>query len=413
MPAPGDASPSDCQEKRKLQHAQSLLAQLPEGFRQRRLDWPQRTQRLVERAEELLHGLSEGRQVDRAAARLVKVASSNRNVNDSALPLGKALDATLMAHPVRELMGSSARLIGTRLMRHKPGRRAVIAYRVLMPGNDEPQVLLGKLRARGADTRTPALHASLRAAGLDGRAPLRIGVPASRGIVASPALWLQNQVPGRTLTELLHDPSSTAAASRCGRALALLHSAGVQATRDWSMQDELDVLGRALEAARKNLAGEARRINAIAASAATRLRALGSTSTTGIHRDFYPDQVLIHRGTVWLLDLDLYARGDPAIDLGNFLAHLDEHGLRHHDDAAILAEQGEAFLTAYAAVRAFDPERVAALRLVSLARHIHLSQTIPGRSHTTYALIDHCSRCCAEAIGTLRHASPFRRNPLS
>ena len=38
-------------------------------------------------------------------------------------------------------------------------------------------IVFGKLRAKGPDRRTPALHLALRAAGLDGRGPHRVGVP--------------------------------------------------------------------------------------------------------------------------------------------------------------------------------------------------------------------------------------------
>jgi len=84
---------------------------------------------------------------------------------------------------------------------------------------------------------------------------------------------------------------------------------------------------------------------------------------------------MVDETCIWLLDLDLFTEGDPAIDLGNFLAHLDELGLRRHGEIDALSRHGEAFLEGYGAVHALpDSGRIALLRSVSLARHINISR---------------------------------------
>ncbi len=50
---------------------------------------------------------------------------------------------------------------------------------------------------------------------------------------------------------------------------------------------------------------------------------------TRLHRDFYDKQILVDGARLTLLDLDTAATGDPALDLGNYLAHLR---LRHLQD---------------------------------------------------------------------------------
>jgi aminoglycoside phosphotransferase (APT) family kinase protein len=47
---------------------------------------------------------------------------------------------------------------------------------------------------------------------------------------------------------------------------------------------------------------------------------VGETCT--VHRDFYEKQFAYSARTITLLDLDTLARGNPALDLGNLLAHL-------------------------------------------------------------------------------------------
>ncbi len=50
-----------------------------------------------------------------------------------------------------------------------------------------------------------------------------------------------------------------------------------------------------------------------------------SGASTLVHRDFYPKQLLIpsHGDQPVLIDVDTLAWGPPAVDLGNFVAHLD------------------------------------------------------------------------------------------
>lgn len=105
--------------------------------------------------------------------------------------------------------------------------------------------------------------------------------------------------------------------------------------------------------------------------------------------------------SVWLVDLDLYAVGDPAIDIGNVLAHLDELGLRRSGDAGAFAAQAAAFLAGYGAVRVPPAAgRVATLRAVSLARHVALSRRLPGRGHTMAALLARARVALVEEVGT-------------
>ncbi|WP_050527680.1 aminoglycoside phosphotransferase family protein [Pseudorhodobacter aquimaris] len=351
-----------------LQHARALLALGSEGFRQRCPHWPERAEALIARATEVLSAIA----------------------TDPALPaLDVALDGQVMAPRVANALGQADRAVAVDLVRHKPGRRALIRYRL---GDAR---VLGKLRAKGPDCKTPALHQALRAAGLDGRAPLNVGVPAARGAIAAPALWFQDEVAGGLLADMLHPGGDIGPVARTGTALARLHLAGVPATRVWTMADEVGVLERALATARAHLPDEATRIEGIAVAAAGLVQRLGPVEATGIHRDFYPDQVLIDGGRVWLLDLDLYAEGDPVIDLANFLAHLDEFGLRQYRDLTALGRHAAAFLAGYAAARPIgDQHRLEVLRLVSLARHINLSRIIAGRAHTTKPLIDHCAALC-------------------
>ncbi|TJZ89872.1 hypothetical protein FA743_17460 [Paracoccus gahaiensis] len=355
-----------------LHHARALLLLAGEGFRLRRGDWPARGRALLERVEAILH-------------------RPGAIPTDPDMPqLAAALDPVRVLPALRRASGLQMAEGAPALLRHKPGRRALIRYPL---AGADGAALLGKLRAKGPDRRMPALHAALRRAGLDGRAPHRTGIPRARGAVDALNMWLQDEVPGGPL-----DPGDTAAMARSGAALARLHAVPAVTDRRWSHADEGAVLDHALSQAASGMPDQAGALQAIRGAAQAALAALPPGPDCGIHRDFYVDQVLIDGDRVWLVDLDLYAIGDPGIDLGNFLAHLDELALRRTGDATALKAAGQAFLRGYASIRPLpEAHRIRVFRHLSLARHIWISTRFADRRHSTQALIELSLKALADA----------------
>jgi len=68
------------------------------------------------------------------------------------------------------------------------------------------------------------------------------------------------------------------------------------------------------------------------------------------HRDFHDKQILYDGDRSVLLDCDTLAMADPALDLGNFIAHLQwrTHQSPNHSDQ--LAQGTRAFRRAYGAM---------------------------------------------------------------
>ena len=76
--------------------------------------------------------------------------------------------------------------------------------------------------------------------------------------------------------------------------------------------------------------------------AAVRAAANGSVPAAPLHRDFHLRQIFFEPGRTWLIDLDLFGLGDPALDVGNFTVYLKTHLLQSAVPSAI-----QAFLTGY------------------------------------------------------------------
>ena len=111
--------------------------------------------------------------------------------------------------------------------------------------------------------------------------------------------------------------------------------------------------------------------------------------TRGIHRDFYPDQVIVDGERLYLVDFDLYCAGDPALDIGNFLGHLTEQSLRVACDPHAFVDREAALEDQFIAL-AGDHQARARVRVyaaLTLVRHIELSTRFTERRAFTDALL--------------------------
>lgn len=201
-------------------------------------------------------------------------------------------------------------------LRYKPERRYVAQLTV----DGEPQAALKVYSAAGYDAAQAAAKA-FKSGGLFRRAH-RLGRSARHCMLALE--WL----PGHLLTDALADPTfAPSGVEAVGAALAELHGQDRKA---------LPIRGRADESATfppladwlahvcPDLAVRAVRLAGLVAG---RIAALAAEDRP-LHGDFYAKQVLLGEDRVGLLDFDEAFRGDPAHDLGLFLAHLHRDAVR-------------------------------------------------------------------------------------
>lgn len=335
-----------------------------------------------------------------------------------------------------------------RVLRHKAGRRALLDYTLIhrapagttrtstagtctagIPAPNTPATpatagcatpgaapaatattrieLLGKLRFKGADRHGFAVQKALYEHGFD--LPW-IAVPEALAILPEQRLWLQRRVPGTMASHLIRPGSDPGLSFRIGQALAALHRAGgqlqeaarngqsrgatsppIDPTRRWTLEDELDMLHGRLEKATEARPAWAERIRALIPATRRLARRLPTTAPTGIHRDCYADQILVDGGRLTWLDLDLFCLGDPALDVGNFVAHLMEDALRHHGSLHALQAHQQAFTDGFRQdAPHVDMTAIEGWTLLSLARHIQLSTQFDDRHTTTLPLLEYC-----------------------
>ena len=225
---------------------------------------------------------------------------------------------------------------GVARLRYKPERRYVAQLRTAGPH--------AVLRIY-EEARFSAAGRSVGALSSTGR--LRLARPL--GASADHHLLLYEWLSGRPLNELISEPDlDPRALAAVGAALA-----------EWHRQRGAPLACRSHEVEATALAAAVRGVAAVcvhlqqrAHALAERLAALLARHPPGycpIHGDFYADQVLLAGDEVAILDLDNAALGDPAVDLGNFAAHLENDALHGRLDVGRVKLLQNALLEGYRA----------------------------------------------------------------
>lgn len=200
---------------------------------------------------------------------------------------------------------------GGRVIGHRLGRRAVVRTEQHYTKLTRPGRIPGVVaRHRAvADAATPISGFTL---------PAIDDVDTDDGAIVFAAAKGQPILDG-------HDP--VGAARRTGAALGRFAHCRPVDLPDHSVEDEVAVLERWRDAAmRLGTLPDAStaRFDELVAETVGRLRRLGDRPRVLAHRDLHDGQILEdHDGTLVLLDLDTAGRADPALDIGNLLAHID------------------------------------------------------------------------------------------
>jgi hypothetical protein len=285
-------------------------------------------------------------------------------------------------------------VLGISVTRYKPGRRCLIVYDIAMQeagGMVGELAVVGKVRARSADTSTHDLMQRLWAGSFGASSDDGIVIPEPLGIVRDVHMGVQRWVSGESLTGLLEGPSGLRLARRTAEAIHKLHLVSAPARRRHTVDDEIRILGERLASvAQDNRHWQARieRLFEGCMRLATRVR---EGPVCGIHRDFYPDQLLADGDRLYMLDFDLYSEGHPALDIGNFLAHVDEYSLRRFGDPEYLADRKELMIDRYLQLSgAITREAIRIWTALSLTRHLAISRLFPERRPFTEALLAVC-----------------------
>lgn len=281
-------------------------------------------------------------------------------------------------------------LLAIRVTRHKPGRRCLIEYKVSL-GSSAIDTWIGKVRAKGIDLNTFALMSELWRNGFDDANGNGASVPQPIGTIPCFRMWLQRKVEGLSAMTALAQEKSTGLARRIANALHMLHSIDTTCDRKHSIQNELAILSDRLAELANAIPQWSRRIDELKSACERLATDLSPSQQCGIHRDFHPDQVIVSGDRLYLLDLDLYSAGDPLLDAGNFVAHLNEFAFRNPQSNSPLNAASLAFTDEFLHHHEDrEPMSLSTYSLLSLVRLAALSVRYLERRPFMRQLLEEC-----------------------
>ncbi|MFQ5528990.1 MAG: phosphotransferase family protein, partial [Gemmatimonadota bacterium] len=252
--------------------------------------------------------------------------------------LGRLSDERNRTRLLRRLLPECPELWSgdVRELRYKPERRYVARLEV----DGRPVAALKFFTSLGYGAASAGARAFRSGASV--RVPDRLGRSRKHQVLAYE--WLH----GALLSDRLTDGGCSADDfRRVGVALAELHGQAAET---------LPRIGQDLECARLTEVaaaigllhpGLAARVDVLAGRLGRSLGGLEPVMSP-IHGDFYAKQVLLRADGVGVLDFDESALGDPASDLGNFIAHLERDELRGRIGTAEAQRASDALVEGYA-----------------------------------------------------------------
>jgi aminoglycoside phosphotransferase len=230
--------------------------------------------------------------------------------------------AERIAGVLSDRLGTGAGRWEQELLGETPGLRRVLGCAFHGSSAGESLRLVAKAYATSEGERTARLMADL-CAQLAVRPGTRVAVPQPIFYDPDHRLLVQQAAPGRPYPELAADGRLRADLEAAGAALATLHRLPVPAGPPRALGDNLrDLVHPHPEELGERLPAVAGRVEAILGALEARERACGPAPVALTHRDLHLRQLLRDDARVWVLDWDLAAATDPALDLGNVAAYM-------------------------------------------------------------------------------------------
>ena len=244
------------------------------------------------------------------------------------------------------------------LLGHRLNRRAVLS----IESGGKGAVL--KLYKKGSGKAQTAMAVSdmLAQTAFGETSPIK--VPRTLAALSGWPGYVMEKAAGLPLPEL-RGAARLAGLGKAGEALGRLHRLPLRQQKTHAAADECELLRAWVKLASSVLPGMRKCLEQAEAHVARDLAA-ASQPFTMIHRDFHEGQLICSGYTAALIDFDTVCNGEPALDIGNFIAHLEFSGLTGSADA----QGGEQlFLASYASAHLQpDAKRVDAWRRASLLR---------------------------------------------
>ncbi len=233
------------------------------------------------------------------------------------------------------IQGSFGGAVQPELLAHRLHRRAVIRF--TSDGCRDANSVVFKFYKNNSIKldRVTSILRFMRESGFGPSS--HIMVPQLLGITPEWSGFAMTNSPGQTIYEL-PDETLLSGMTLAGEALGKIHRLPLRLDAKFGPQEELNLLAHWVDLTAAIAPALRPLLLKKFTTVSKRLASCMSFTPTLIHRDFHEKQILLDGDSGHLVDFDTICNGDPAIDYGNFLAHLKLAELQERLDAGKCAE---------------------------------------------------------------------------
>lgn len=241
-----------------------------------------------------------------------------------------------------------------RPMRRRPGSRHVFSYRLVLGDQKTGKQNVLELVAKRDTTRAAGKAAKefealrlLWESGFGQTGRLRIPQPLHH--FEDLQLIVQGKARGTRLRAFLGEGSkeSLEHARASGLWLATMHGLPLDASRTCGYDNEKTSLHKFVHA----LCADQPRLAPVVRHYGTMIEqgfdTFDEVPATWVHGDFHPDHIFVNRKSVTVIDFERFGIGDPARDLGSFIAHMRTTACFSGKSLAGVNREIDAFLASY------------------------------------------------------------------
>jgi hypothetical protein len=270
---------------------------------------------------------------------------------DPKLPSLEILTQTKDKSPVfkglESALGKKIKITDMKIMGYRLEKRCVIRYDLeIKEGLSGTRKIVAKAYRSSRFAGILKSIEALENKGFDHDSPNGLTVPRIMEIDPELSVIFMENAPGFSLHYLMEKDIFDKACFAAGGMLRKLHSLNADGLKNHSKSDELGNL-RKLSELLKNMYPETEDTFSKELNSLEKIVGDEYSKNAFSHRDFFDKQILYSENRTTLLDYENAGAADPALDIGNFLAHMSLRSLQHPRCSDNIRNGSKAFLDAY------------------------------------------------------------------
>lgn len=246
--------------------------------------------------------------------------------------------------------GGRCKILNCEILSYRFERRCVLKYDLeCQDGIERKRLnLIAKLyrpqHVRKAAEKIKFLESNGFSAGGDNR----LTVPSILTYDNNSGILFMEFIPATSLHSLINEESFVDGCRAAGQILKKLHELEPGDHDIYTFNDEIEKLKESADLIRKIYPDIYYPVNeALILLRQAKMESLGNCFPACTHRDFYDKQIMYSASRISLLDCDNLAPADPALDYGNFMAHMELRQMQYPKNTDLIINGSRNFKIGY------------------------------------------------------------------